>query len=92
MMHPYMTLADETEIVHSHLKEQAGVYEVEVHFERPRLYGFDFARCKLPAYEWVMRDGFTEEEIHRFEQLLQNNAHTIFKYAQLGGLDVAKAV
>ena len=92
MMYPYMTLADETEIVHSHLKEQNGANVVEVHFERPKLYGFDSARCKLPSYEWIMRDGFTDREIQRFESLLQNNAHTIFKYAELGGLDVAKAI
>jgi len=92
MMYPYMTLADETEIVHSHLKEQDGAYEVLVHFERPKLYGFDSARCKLPSYEWIIRDGFTDEEILKFESLLQNNAHTIFKYAELGGLDVAKAI
>ena len=47
-MYPYMTLADETEIVHSHLKQENDVCEVLVHFERPKLYGFDSARCKLP--------------------------------------------
>ena len=92
MMYPYLTLADETEIVHSHLKEQNGIHVVEVHFERPKLYGFDSARCKLPTYEWIVRDGFTDKEILWFESFLQNNAHTIFKYAELGGLDVAKAI
>ena len=92
MMYPYMTLADETEIVHSHLKEQDGIKTVEVHFERPKPYGFDSARCRLPFYNWIMRDGFTDEEILRFESLLQNNAHTIIKYAELGGIGVAKAV
>ena len=92
MMYPYMTLADETEIVHSHLKEQNGIKTVEVHFERPKPYGFDSARCKLPFYEWTMRDGFTDEEISWFESLLQNNAHTIIKYAELGGISVAKAI
>ena len=92
MMYPYMILADETEIVHSHLKEHDGLKVVEVHFERPKPYGFDSARCKLPSYEWIMRDGFTDEEILSFETLLQNNAHTIIKYAELGGISVAKAV
>ena len=91
-MYPYLTLADEIEIVHSHIKVQNGNNEVLVHFERPRLYGFDAARCKLPSYEWISRDGFTNEEIIKFELFLQNNAHTIFKYAELGGIDVAKAV
>jgi hypothetical protein len=87
-----MTLADETEIVHSHLKEQDGVKTVEVHFERPKPYGFDSARCRLPSYKWIMRDGFTDEEISGFEFLLQNNAHTIIKYAETGGISVAKVV
>ena len=92
MMYPYMTLADETEIVHSHLKKNNGINEVVVHFERPKPYGFDSARCKLPSYEWIINDGFTSKEIMQFELFLQNNAHTIFKYAALGGLNVAKVV
>ena len=92
MMYQYMALADDTEIVHSHLKEQNGIKIVEVHFERPKPYGFDSARCRLPDYEWIMRDGFTDEEILWFESFLRNNAHTIYKYAELGGISAAKAV
>ena len=91
MMYPYMTLGDETEIVHSDLKERNGIKTVAVNFERPKPYGFDSARCELPSYEWIMRDGFTDEEILFFESLLQKNAHTIIKYAELGGIGVAKA-
>ena len=92
MMYPYMTLADETEIVHSHLKEKNGTETVEINFERPKPYGFDSARCELPSYTWISRDGFTDEEIRQFEDFLRNNAHTILKYAALGGVSVAKAV
>ena len=92
MMYPYMTLADETGILHSHMKEENGEKTVEVHFERPKPYGFDSARCKLPSYEWIMRDGFTDQEIVWFEVFLQHNAHTIMKYAELGGLAVANAI
>ena len=35
MMYPYITLADETEVVHSHVMDVNGVQTVEVHFERP---------------------------------------------------------
>ena len=35
MMYPYITLADETEITHSHIMDSDGVQIVEVHFERP---------------------------------------------------------
>ena len=92
MMYPYMILWDDTEIVHSQLKDENGVRVVDVHFERPKPYGFDSARCRLPYYDWIMRDGFTDEEISLFESFLQNNAHTIIKYAALGGIGVAKAV
>jgi len=92
MMYPYIVLADETEIVHSHIKEQNGIKIVEVHFERAKPYGFDSARCRLPNYEWLIRDGFTDDEIIWFESFLQNNAHTIYKYAEYGGINAAKAV
>lgn len=48
MLYPYMTLADETEVVHSHLIKQDGTEKVIVHFERPTENGFDSARCELP--------------------------------------------
>ena len=91
MMYPYMTLADETEIVHSHLIEENGVRMVEVHFERPKELGFDSARCRLPTYDWTIRDGFTDNEIMRFERFLRDSAHLLYKYAEIGGASVAKA-
>mgnify|MGYP001260617496 CR=1 FL=1 len=36
MMYPYMTLADETEIVHSQIVEKDGMKKVIVNFERPQ--------------------------------------------------------
>ena len=89
MMSPYMKLSDETEIVHSHLIEENGEKRVEVHFERPTDDGFDTARCSLPSYKWIKRDGFTEEEIANFEIFLRNNAHLLFKYAEIGGISIA---
>jgi len=92
MMYPYITLADETEIVHSHLREENGAKSVYVHFERPKPYGFDSARISLPSYEWIMRDGFSDEEIKNFEDFAARHAHTIFYYAEIGGVPVAKAI
>jgi hypothetical protein len=92
MMYPYITLPDDTLITHSHLLEQGGVKMVEVHFERPVEDGFELARCSLPSYEWIMRDGYSDSEIEMFERLLHDGAHTFFKYAELGGMSVAKAV
>lgn len=70
MMYPYMILPDGTEIVHSHLFEENGMQCVEVHFERPTEEGFDSARCELPEYMWILREGYTDDEIAMFEQLL----------------------
>lgn len=89
MMYPYMTLADETEIVHSQLIEKDGQKKVIVNFERPTENGFDSARCELPDYKWTEREGYSDEEIAMFEELLRNNAHLLYKYAENGGIQIA---
>ncbi len=89
MMYPYMTLADETEIVHSQIIEEDGKQKVIVHFERPTEQGFDTARCELPEYRWIFKEGYSDEEIAMFEQLLHSNAHLLYKYAANGGIHIA---
>lgn len=89
MMYAYMTLSDETEIVHSQIIEEDGLEKVIVHFERPTENGFDSARCILPNYDWVMIEGYSEQEIAFFEELLLNNAHLLYKYAKSGGIRIA---
>lgn len=84
-----MILYDETEIVHSQIINEDGLDKVLVHFERPTEGGFDSARCELPSYKWLYHEGYTEEEIHFFEEFLQHNAHLIYKYARSGGIDIA---
>ena len=91
-MYPYIELPDETLITHSHLIKENGVKIVKVNFERPKPYGFDSARISLPTYEWIMRDGYTDEEIKEFEELAARHAHTIFYYAEIGGIPIAEAV
>jgi hypothetical protein len=84
-----MVLADETEIVHSQIIEADGKKKVIVNFERPTENGFDSARCELPDYRWTVREGYTDNEIALFEELLQNNAHLLYKYAENGGIKIA---
>ncbi len=74
-MYPYITLADDTLITHSHLIENkdSGEISVEIHFERPSKMNFlDSARCSLPSYEWILRDGYSDDEIANFEQMLHH--------------------
>lgn len=89
MMYPYMKLPDETEIVHSHLIEEDGEKKVIVHFERPTDDGFDSARCELPSYKWIRIEGYSPKEIEFFEELLRNNAHLLYRYAENGGIRIA---
>ena len=89
MMYPYMTLSDETEIVHSQLIEDKGIKKVIVNFERATDNGFDSARCELPEYKWTEKEGYSDEEIAFFEKLLHSNAHLLYKYAANGGIKIA---
>lgn len=81
MLYPYMTLIDETEIVYSQLIGHGSAEKVIVHFERPTENGFDSARCELPAYRWVLQDGYSDREISAFEEFLKENARQIWEYA-----------
>ena len=90
MMYPYITLADETMIVHSEMRQNDSGEYVEVHFERPLdKGGFKSARALLPSYKWISNEGFSEKELAFFTELLENNAHTIMKYAKCGGIQIA---
>lgn len=89
MMYPYIVLADETEVTHSHIIEKEDVQQVEVHFERPTEKGFDMARCILPSYTWIKVEGFTDREIENFNEFLKHNAHLLYKYAAIGGIQIA---
>ena len=82
MMYPLITLEDKTLITHSHLKEENGIKIVDVHFERPSNACFDSARCRLPTYEWIIRDGYTDDEIALFERMCRDGAHILYKYAE----------
>ena len=88
MMYPYMTLGDSTEIVHSQIIDSDGVKKVIVHFERPVPTGFNDARCELPTYHWTEQLGFSDKDIQFFTQLLEANAHLIYRYAESGGVKI----
>ena len=65
MLYPFMTLNDNTEIVHSEILENSGKEEVEVRIEKPVQGGFYSATCWLPEYRW--------ENIQGFSQVNENN-------------------
>lgn len=80
MMYPFMTLNDETEIVHSDMQEDG---TVKVYIERPdEEYGFKHAVCWLPQYKWEDIYHFSEEEIRQFEEIIRFTAHLIMEFSQ----------
>ena len=83
MMYPYLTLDDETEIVHSEMLSDS---TVKVYIEKPDdKDGFHYASCYLPKYEWKDIFGFSEEEIKKYQTIIENNAHLIIELSQTGG-------
>ena len=83
MMYPFMTLPDDTEIVHSEMKEDG---RIKVYIETPDEKDvFHNAVCFLPNYEWTEINGYTEDEMLYFRNLIRNNAHLIILYSQNGG-------
>lgn len=82
MLYPYMTLNDDTEIVHSEMRPDG---RVKVCIERPdEKDGFHHATCYLPQYEWEDIYGFSNEDMDFFRKFVRNNAHVIIELSQEG--------
>lgn len=92
MLYPFMTLPDETEIVHSENYYENGMEHVRVEVERPVVGGFCSAECILPEYKWYNVKGFTDEEITQLEGIIKSLAHVIFQLAREGGFDNASGL
>ena len=87
MMYPFLTLDDNTEIVHSEMLADG---RVKVYMEKPdEKDGFHSAICYLPGYEWQDISGFTQEEIDRYHKIIESTAHLILRFSQEGGFDSA---
>lgn len=87
MMYPYLTLDEDTEIVHSDMDADGCV---KVYIEKAdEQDGFHSAYCILPSYEWKEIVGFSDEEIQVYQHIIEKNAHMILELSQLGGFDNA---
>ena len=75
LVRPYAEFPDETVIAYG------DDCTVEILIERPRDWGFDSARCLMPAYRWLDVDGFSESDLDNLESFLRDNAPLIFEFA-----------
>ena len=89
MLYPFMTLNDETEIVHSESMTKDGREQVKVCIEKPVMNGFHSAVCWLPDYKWEEVKGFTQKEIQSYQAYLESLAHVIIALARDGGFSHA---
>ena len=77
MMYPFMTLDDNTEIVHSEMQADGSV---KVYMERPdEKLCFCHASCYLPSYRWEDIVGFTPEEVAHLKKTIEFSAHLILQ-------------
>lgn len=84
MLYPFMTLNDDTEIVHSEMRPDG---TVKVYIETPdEKDGFHNATCYLPNYTWENIYGYSTAEMEYFKKLIRDNAHLIIEFSQEGGV------
>ena len=87
MMYPFMTLDDDTEIVHSEMKPDG---KVKVYIEKPdEKVGFRHATCWLPEYKWEDIYEFSDDEIKKLKEIIESTAHLIMEFSQEGGFQGA---
>ncbi|MDD3409580.1 MAG: hypothetical protein PHY12_02100 [Eubacteriales bacterium] len=83
MMYPFLTLEDETEIVHSEMLTDG---RVKVYLEKPdENDGFHHATCYLPESEWTEITGFSEDEMTRYRKIIEEMKLIILDFSQKGG-------
>ena len=87
MMYPFLTLDDNTEIVHSEMRPDG---TVKVYLEKPDAKDcFHHAACYLPGYRWEDIFGFSDEELARYQEVLESTAHLILQFSKEGGFEHA---
>ena len=91
MTYEFAKYSDGTLGVFSNIgKRENGEEFVRITFERPKEYGFDTFVIELPSYSVVLEEGnYSNEEKKKFMEIVKNGASFFFKYARLGGLEIA---
>lgn len=90
MMYKFLTLDDNSEIVHSDMHADGSV---KVYIEKPDPdLCFKHATCYLPSYEWEDVSGFTESDIEKYQDIISSTAHLILEFSRNGGFENASSL
>ena len=82
MIHPFITLDDQAEIVHSERKEDG---RVKVYVEKPDAKDcFHHMTCYLPGYQIEEIFGFSKDEVERYIEVIRSTAHLIMESSEEG--------
>ena len=85
--YPFLTLNDNTKIIHSEVLEKNGGEQVEVRIKKAVNGNIRSASCWLPDYRWENIVGFSEVEIKYFQGYLETIALIIMQLAREGGFE-----
>ena len=85
--YPFLTLNDNTKIIHSEVLEKNGGEQVEVRIKKAVNGKIRSASCQLPDYRWENIVGFSEVEIKYFQGYLETIAHIIIQLAREGDFE-----
>lgn len=89
MIYPFMTLNDDTEIVHTEM-DNFGKVKVLIETSDENL-GFKSATCILPNFEWKDIIGYNDEELNYLKELVDSEKHLILEFSKTGGFDNASS-
>lgn len=81
MMYAFMTLDDNTEIVHSQQLEDGSV---KVYIEKPDERDcFHHLTCYLPQYRLEDVYGFDDNEVNKYLDIIKSTAHLIMEIVDI---------
>lgn len=89
MLYPFMTLNDDTEIVHSETLPDGSV---KVCVETPVDGGFHHMTVYLPEYRIAEVSDYTFDDMEKYMKLIRLNSHLIIRFAAGGGFENAPPV
>ena len=62
--------------------------QVKVYIEKPDEKDcFHQATCYLPSYKWENIEGFSSQEMVRYQDIVESTAHLILRFAEEEGVE-----
>jgi len=78
-MYPFMTLEDQTEIVHSDILPNN---QLLIYVEKPvEDECFHHAVLRIPDYQWEQIKGFTQDELNEFQKIIRRIEAKLYENA-----------